>query len=93
MLVSAYMVSDTISENSAAGKLYDATFEVITALLLKIQVCRDVTPCHYLAVPNVSENRTVFKTSGTTYSTIQHHIQDNMNLSESSDNKIRTMAS
>jgi hypothetical protein len=57
-----------------------ARFEVLTAVLLKSRVWRDVTPCLWWVLTHVSEDRTAFICRVKQCPT-QHHNQNNSNFS------------
>jgi hypothetical protein len=56
------------------GKQFKVRFEVLTAVLLRIQVFWDVMQC-----PAVSGVIHTFETSGTTRPTKQHHVSEYLN--------------
>jgi hypothetical protein len=61
-------------------KLITTRFEVLTALLLKIEVFWDVTLHHWVAVPDIPKQYSAFKMLRSTHKMKQRHIPDDLNL-------------
>jgi hypothetical protein len=61
-------------------ELMKMRFEVLTVMLLAVEVLWNVMPCHWVVAPDVVQEYSASKTKVSTHKMIQHHIPEDMNL-------------